>query len=113
VVAEKHSIPGQNSISSRALQKVVTAIAADELRVAPKDVAVKLTDDRGLLAVAVASPLRLAGLGKHPDQPGILARCQAARVGIQSRTGEITGSRVRTVAIRVTKANILEERRVS
>jgi hypothetical protein len=106
-------IPGQVSISARALNKVVTAVAADELRVSHRDVAVRLSDDRGLLAVAVVAPLRLAGLASAGGHPGILQRCQTAQSGIRSRTAEITGSAVRTVAIRVTRARILAESRVA
>jgi hypothetical protein len=106
-------IPGQVSISARALTRVVTAVAADELRVSHRDVAVRLSDDRGLLAVAVVAPLRLAGLAAPGPHPGILQRCQTARTGIQSRTADITGSEVRTVAIRVTRARILAESRVA
>jgi len=104
-------IAGQTSVSARALSRVVTAIAADELRVEPRDVAVRLTDDRGLLAVSVAAPLRLTRLGS-PDAVPLVQRCESARVGIRNRTADVTGSQVRTVAIRVTRARILAESRV-
>jgi hypothetical protein len=107
------TIPGQVSISARALNRVVTAIAADELRVAPSDVSVHLSDDRGLLAVEVTAPLRLSGLNSGNRQPGLLGRCDDARTQIRTRTREITGSEVRTVAVRVTRANIRKESRVA
>lgn len=105
-------IPGSIAISARALNQTVRAIAADELRVNTKDVVVKLADDHGLLAVTVASPLRVPRLGSTGNS-GIVQRCESARNGIHTRTTDLTGGRVRTVTIRVTRGQVMEERRVS
>jgi hypothetical protein len=105
-------IPGLDSVSARALHRVVTAIAADELDVRPKEVSVHLADDRGMLAVTVTSPLRVAALDGQRDQAGMLARCAGARDRIQSRTRDIAGSDVRSVALRISRAAIRPERRV-
>ena len=105
-------IPGQVAISPRALSRIVQAIAADELRVAANEVVVELSDDQGLLAVSISSPLQLPRLGT-PGSVGGLQRCQSARNAIETRTTEITGGTIRTVTIRVTRARVLQESRMS
>jgi CO/xanthine dehydrogenase Mo-binding subunit len=102
---------GRVSISARAMTRTVTAIAADELRVPARDVSVQLSDVDGLLAVAVAAPIRLAGLGTGTSR-GILSSSAAAREGISERTHDLTGSIVGTVAVRITRAVVLAESRV-
>ena len=54
--------PGRVSVTARALQRTVTAIAAGHLGVPVSDVAVRLVDDGGLLGIAVTGPLRLPPL---------------------------------------------------
>jgi hypothetical protein len=105
-------IAGRDSISARALQRVVAAVAAEELDVRPKEVSVQLADDRGLLAVTITSPLRLSALGSNTGQVGVLTRGTSARDSIRSRTRDIAGTEVRTVALRISRAAIRSESRV-
>lgn len=108
-------LPGRVGISPRALSRTVAAVAAEELRVPVKDVSVTLTDDAGNLAVAVVAPLRVEPL-RLADvagrEPSVVATTQAARGVIRERVTSVTGSTVSRVNVRVSRAVILEEKRV-
>jgi hypothetical protein len=105
-------VDGRIAVTTRALQRTVTAIAAERLGVPAKDVSVTLTDDRGLLSIAVTGPLRVAPLRDPQRGAGVLTRIENARVGIRDDVTEILGSRVGLVSVSVSRAVILEEKRV-
>ena len=104
---------GRTAISRRALERTVGAVAAEHLQVAPSAVDVRLTDDAGLLAVAIASPLRIESLGGTSPGSGVLSRANIARPLIRDEVTRLTGSTVSSVTVRVTRAEIVEYRRVS
>jgi hypothetical protein len=105
-------IGGRVAISARALERTVTAIAAARLGVSPRDVTVRLTDDAGLLAIAVSGPVRLAPLRSPRRGEGIPARILDARAGIRDDVTAIAGAHVGTVAVSLTRVQLSEERRV-
>ena len=104
--------PGRVSVSTRALERTVTAVAAGHLGVPAGDVRVRLTDDAGLLAIAVSGPLRLAPLRSPVRGAGVLSRIAEARAGISDDVTRIAATGVRTVSVSITRAVVLEERRV-
>ena len=103
---------GRVAVSARALEHTIAAIAAGHLGVAVKDVSIKLTDDAGLLSIAVTGPLRLSPLRSPNRGPGVLARIAAARAGIRDDVTTIAGSKVGRVSVTVSRAVLLEEKRV-
>jgi len=104
--------PGRVSVTARALQRTVTAIAAGHLGVPVADVSVRLVDDAGALGIAVTGPLRLPPLRSPNRGPGALTRLQAARQGIRTDVASIAGSTVGTVTVSVTRAIVIAEKRV-
>lgn len=115
---------GRTRVSSRALDRVVGAVAADALGVETKAVHVRLGDDRGSLAIAVASPIRavplvspgrVAGLSSPRSKPAgtLLQRAEAAQRQIKKRVSELTGSAVGRVEVRLTGVRLENDRRVT
>ncbi|GAA0990365.1 hypothetical protein [Subtercola frigoramans] len=114
---------GRTQISSRALDRVVGAVAADALGVATKAVHVRLGDDKGSLAIAVASPIRAVPLDSparvaRPAESGtqpavtLVQRADAAQHTIKHRVGVLTGSAVGLVEVRLTGVRLENDRRV-
>lgn len=111
---------GRNRITARALDRVATAVAADELGVQPKTVSVDTSDDAGMLELVVSSPIRVAPLSRVQRDPAIvertggtlLERAGRAQDGIRSRVAELTGSGVSRVTVRLTGVTVVEEKRV-
>lgn len=104
--------PGRVSVTARALQRTVAAIAAGRLGVPVSDVSVRLVDDAGLLGIAVTGPLRLPPLRSPSRGLGAVSRVQAARQGIRSEVAAIAGSTVGTVTVSITRAIVIAEKRV-
>lgn len=112
---------GRTVISARALNRVITAIAADALGVDSQSVSVRLADEGGSLAVHVSSPLAVPDLATVMASPGavaagggsVLDRAATARQTILGRAAEITGYHVAPVRITATGAVIQQPRRVS
>lgn len=105
-------IGGRVDISARALERTVTAIAAARLGVPARDVSVRLADDSGLLSIAVTAPVRLPPLRSMSAGAGIPARIVDARSGIRADVTTIAGAQVGTVGVSITRALVVEERRV-
>ncbi|QWT24597.1 hypothetical protein KPL76_04215 [Subtercola sp. PAMC28395] len=114
---------GRTRVSSRALDRIVGAVAADALGVETKVVQVRLGDDGGSLAIAVASPIRavplvspgrVAGPSSSRSKPTgtLLQRAEAAQDQIKNRVGELTGSAVGRVEVRLTGVRLENDRRV-
>jgi len=113
LVAERLvDVGGRVAITAHALERTVTAIAATRLGVAAKDVTVRLTDDSGLLAVDIASPLGVPSLRSTRGGPTVPERIVDARRGIRDDVTRIAGAQVGTVALSITRAHLIEERRV-
>ncbi|WP_440709523.1 hypothetical protein [Herbiconiux sp. YIM B11900] len=111
---------GRNRITAKALNRIVSAIAAEALDVEGLGVGVELGDDKGLLAVAVTSPIRVPSLegiraaGSLPAGSGgtVLERAGAAQDSIRDRVPALTGSTVGRVTVRVARVDIRSEKRV-
>jgi len=108
-VADGARVAGRNAVSTRALEKTVRAIAAHRLGVKADAVSVKLTDDSGLLAVAITGPLRMQPLRSEHRGDGIMTRIQAARVAIRDDVTTIADSRVGLVDVTISSAIISDE----
>lgn len=104
-------VPGRIAITARALERTVTAVSARHLRVPVSDIGVRLSDERGELAVSVTSPLSVEPLAA--SRTGAVTRTQDARAAIAKDVTAITGSTVRTVTVRLTRAIVIESERVS
>lgn len=98
---------GRIDITRRALERTVTAVAAERLGVRGSLVSVKLDDHRGDLAVSITSPL---GVGRA--SAGLLTRGADARESIARDVTTLTGSTVGTITLRLTRAITITERRV-
>ncbi|TIH33585.1 hypothetical protein D4765_14710 [Subtercola vilae] len=112
---------GRTRITSRALNRVVTAVAADALGVEVRSVSVDLADEAGQLVVTVRSPLRVVSLTRVQDDLSLVARTSgtileraaAAQQQIRRQAADLTGSEIARVVIRLTGVDIRTERRVS
>lgn len=103
---------GRVAVTTRALERTVTAIAAGRLGVPVRDVSVTLSDDRGLLSIAVTGPMRVAALRDPQRGPGVMTRIETARLGIRDDVTTILGSAVGRVSVHVSRAVIVHEKRV-
>ena len=104
---------GRVSVTTRALERTVAAIAAARLGAPIADVSIRLTDDAGLLAVAVTGPLTAPPLRAPSETRGMRTRVDTLRDGIREDVEAIAGSRVGRVSVKVSRAIISEERRVA
>ena len=105
-------VGGRVAVTARALERTITAIAAERLGVAASEVSIRLMDDAGLLSVTVAGPVRLPPLRAADRGSALPARILAARTGIRDDVTRIAGSHVGTVGVTITRAQVVEERRV-
>lgn len=111
---------GRTTVSTRALNRLVCAVAADALGVDPSAVGAEITDDQGNLALTVSAPIRVVALTRVHRDPSvvtrtggtILERAEHARQHIHYRVGELTGSTLSRVTVRLTGADIRPEGRV-
>lgn len=111
---------GRTSISSRALDRLTSAIGATALGVDARNVHVDIGDDLGQLVVTVSSPIRIVSLDRVSHEPGVIARSggtvlervERARQEIRARVRELTGYQVRTVCVQLTSVVIRPEERV-
>ena len=106
------SIPGVVTITEKAMRRLFSAIAADELGVPAGDVTARVTDARGRLDVQLTGPIRLAPLGSARTTT-VLGVAEAVRSRV-ARDGErLSGAGVQNVRVRVTGTHIQNERRVA
>ncbi|WP_174774761.1 hypothetical protein [Cryobacterium sp. HLT2-28] len=102
------------------MNRLVCAVAADELGVNPSTVGAEITDDLGKLALTVSAPIRIVSLTQVHRDPSVVRRmggtivdrAERARQHIQHRVGELTGSTLSKVTVRLTGADIQPESRV-
>ena len=112
--------PGRTRITPRALDRVVSTVTAEELGVTAAQVSVDLDDDGGALTLTVRAPIHVISLERSMADPGAVARAggsvisRAARAqeNIRTRIQSLTGSQVGRVQLRLTRAEIKQERRV-
>jgi hypothetical protein len=103
-------VNGRVSIATRALEKTITAIAAHRMGVLARDIRVVLSDDAGLLSVAVIGPLRVRPLRSDAQGPTLPERIESIRTGIRDDVTAIAGSSVGLVSVDVSRALITDER---
>ncbi|WP_375389131.1 hypothetical protein [uncultured Amnibacterium sp.] len=111
---------GRTVITARAIEKVVRAVTADQFGVDSKRVSAEMNDDAGRLDLAVKTPIRVVSIGRLQDDPhsvdrsggSITDRAERAEAVIIDRVSTITGSAVTRLALRLTGADIKQERRV-
>lgn len=108
--AVHRELAGHNRISTQALTSVAQAAAAQTFGVPPAQVRVSWADDRGALALTLATPISAPPLGTVREDPsrldafggGILQRTVAAKARILGTVEQITGSSLSSVDIRIT-----------
>lgn len=111
---------GRTSVSSRALSSVASAVAAAALGVNARSVGVVLADERGQLELTVTAPIRVVALDRVTRDAAVIARAggsildrtTAAQAEIRTRVTALTGHRVARVIVRLSSADIRQERRV-
>ena len=112
--------PGRTRITPRALNRVVSAVTSEELGVESSTVGVDLEDHGGALTLTVRAPIRILSLEQIMDDPGAVTRAGGtlvdrageAQENIRIRVRDLTGSNISRIVLRLTNANIQEERRV-
>ncbi|MEY9950678.1 putative alkaline shock family protein YloU [Leifsonia sp. EB34] len=111
---------GRTRVTSRALDRIVTAVTADALDVDPQHVRVELADSAGALALHVSTPIGVVALPRITADPGVVARtggnvlqrARNAQEQIRTSVAELTGSEIATVVVHLTGATIQAEARV-
>jgi hypothetical protein len=88
-------VPGRVSITSRAYEHLVRAIAADALGVGRRTGSVRVSDDRGRLAIEVTGAVRGEGAP-------VLQQIGRARDTVAARTAALTGAEVSRVRFHIT-----------
>jgi hypothetical protein len=113
-VTAQQAVRGRNTITSRALRRVVSAVTAEELGVRASEVSVDLSDARGDLRVTVNAPIHVSPLGVDTRRSGtVLDRINRAQTTIRERCLHLTGSTISRVDLHITGAKLDERRRVS
>ncbi|WP_426997925.1 hypothetical protein [Pseudarthrobacter sp. N5] len=114
------ALNGHNRISTQALTSLAKAAAAEALGVASQDVRAEWSDDDGLLALSLVSPIKIPSLTEVLRDPGrvagvggsILARTVSAKSRIMARVTELSGAELSRVDVRISGARITEGGRV-
>lgn len=110
---------GRTRISSRAVSRVVVAVAAEALGVKPGRVSVDLADAAGALDVTVRVPRRALPVDDGPatadatDDDAIRARTEHTQQQVRSTAGELTGIRFGGVTVRLTANRLHRPGRVA
>ena len=113
-VVRGQALSGHNRISTQALTSLAKAAAAQALGVDAEDVRADWTDDDGLLALSLVSPISVPPLQSvvlDPARVGafggsIWERAVRAKESILAKVSELSGSQVSRVDIRVSGARI-------
>jgi hypothetical protein len=111
---------GRTVVSARAIEKVVRAVTAEQFGVGVTSVSADLTDEAGRLDLAVRTPIRVVSIRRVQDDEhaidrsggSIVDRAARSERQIIDQVGTITGSTVSRLALRLTGAEIKQERRV-
>ncbi|XAS68791.1 hypothetical protein V3C33_05785 [Micrococcaceae bacterium Sec5.7] len=114
------ALNGHNRISTQALTSLAKAAAAEALGVAAQDVRADWSDDDGLLALSLVTPIKIPALTAVLRDPGrvagfggsILDRAVTAKSEILAKVTELSGARLSRVDIRISGARITEGDRV-
>lgn len=113
-------LAGHNRISTQALTSTAQAVAAEVFGIAPQQIRASWSDDRGMLALALALPISVPALTRVLREPGLVAgfggsvweRARNAKPVILERVSALSGSRLSRVDIRLTTAQVREGGRV-
>ncbi|MBW4093941.1 MAG: hypothetical protein HIU81_00255 [Acidobacteria bacterium] len=113
-------LAGHNRINAAALGSIAKMATAKAFDVSAADVRVSFADDGGLLALSVAVPIGIPPLMDVVHNPAKVAalggtvwdRAVAAKGIIGATVGELTGSELSRVDIRITGAKHVTGRRV-
>lgn len=119
-IAAAQRLSGHNRISTQALTSLARTAAALALGVDAHDVRVQWTDDDGLLALSLVSPIMVPPLRAVARDPGRVAtfggsirdRAVAAKTQIMATVTELSGAQLSRVDIRISGARISEGGRV-
>ncbi len=119
-VAHRGQMAGHNRISNQALTSVARAAAGEALGVPPHVVRAEWSDDDGLLALSLVTPIAVPPLTaalRDPARIGALGgsirkRAIAAKAKILHRVTELSGARLSRVDIRISGATVREGGRV-
>jgi uncharacterized alkaline shock family protein YloU len=111
---------GRTRITSKALNRVVSAVTADALGVDSGRVGVDLADRDGLLGLTVTTPIRVVSLARIESDASVVGRSggtivdrsRQAQETIRDRVTEITGSSIDRVTVKVSGVDIQPEERV-
>lgn len=111
---------GHNRISTQALTSLAKAAAGDALGIPPHDVRADWSDDDGLLALSLVTPIKIPALPAVVRDPTRIAafggsiweRAIAAKEEILTTVTELSGARLSRVDIRISGAHVTERRRV-
>jgi hypothetical protein len=121
LTAEHAQERGRTIVTPRALNRVVCAVTADIFHIASRAVDVDLSDQNGLLALTIRTPVRVTLLNQirpsaivpETSDGGLLQRVADAQTTIRERVTALTGSKVVHVTIRVTGIEAENESRVT
>jgi hypothetical protein len=111
---------GHNRISTQALTSLAKAATGDALGIPPHDVRADWSDDDGLLALSLVTPIKIPALTAVLRDPArvpafggsIWDRAIAAKSEILARVTELSGARLSRVDIRISGAHVTERGRV-
>ena len=111
---------GHNRISTQALTSLAQAAAAESLGVPAHDVRAEWSDDDGLLALSLVTPIKIPGLTAVLHDPArvslfggsIWERAVSAKSDILTKVTELSGARLSRVDIRISGAHVTERGRV-
>jgi len=114
------AMAGHTRISTQALTSVARAAAGEAFGVPAQDVRVEWTDDDGLLALSLVTPVTIPPLPRVLRDPALVEgfggsiweRAVAARAAILQRVTELSGAQLSRVDIRISGAAVHRERRV-
>lgn len=98
------TVAGRDEVTARALVSCARAAVAEVFGVGRREVHVRLGDDRGDLALDIATPVRLGD--------GLTDTAHAGLVSVRDRVAELTGRRVGTTTIELTGVVANPARRV-
>ncbi len=112
--ALKSESRGRTRITSRALQRVVAAVAGEALGVDAKHVDADLTDHEGVMDLQVQAPITVPSIARIREDAralervggSVLDRAAAAESTIRDRVRDLTGYDIRRVTLRITDIDI-------
>lgn len=107
-------VAGTVTVSVRSIERTALAVVHEELGVEVSAIRVRLSDDRGGLALAVTTPVVVDPVSTPGAEGGnLLDRLHRDRARIAARMQALTGRTVTRVDVRVTGTRTRSTRRVA